>query len=828
MKNSLKIFVFAILLLTFISSVGWGQSDGDYQSRRSTVWNSTVGWKKYNSSIPGWENTSTPPNNTNGKIEILAAHTITLTTSVTVDELTINGTLKVDGYDLNHGNLTIANGSDPYDVIVYGVIENADGVITKNTGAYVDFFGVYKHVFYLEPGTIPSFNWNTGSECQVLGYDEDTDPIAAPDGLNQNFCSFTWSCASQPSDINMFGQLSSLSGFLRVNNTNNYKLILTDNTSLNLGIGGDFILDGSSAKINVSNGSSSGSTYNINLIGVFNQSNGVFEFTNNSGDILNVNFNGSEGAFTKTGGTLTGTNINWNVNSGKSLTLNNNFSLADNRTFTVNGTIDCSSYNISGSTGTTFTINSGAILKTSNSNGITSSGATGSIQTETRNFNSGSSYEYYGSSAQVTGSGLPSEVTNLTINNSAGVTLTNDVQVKGTLTFSNGKLIGITNDKTVTLGYNDDGTIYTGSISGESSSKYFVGLFSRWISSAYTEYKFPIGNSDYYRPATINYTTVPSNLGTLSVEFVTENPGSPNLDSLCDKDNDLISDYWINCYSTTGYWEVGTGNSLSGGNYSISLTGTSFPFITNYQKIHLLKRENGSTNTWTLEGNHSPATGSNSEPVGKRTGLTAYSQFTFSSNSNDNNFQGPLPVTLASFNSNVNGKNILLNWTTSEEINNSGFDIERKTSDGIWNKIAFVKGNGTKNTSTTYSYEDRNLISGKYNYRLKQIDYNGNYEYYELNGFVEIGVPSKFDIGQNYPNPFNPVTKINYELPKDVKVEIKVYDISGREIKSLVNELKSAGYHTIEFNGSGLSSGIYFYTIKADGFLKTLKMSLVK
>lgn len=192
-----------------------------------------------------------------------------------------------------------------------------------------------------------------------------------------------------------------------------------------------------------------------------------------------------------------------------------------------------------------------------------------------------------------------------------------------------------------------------------------------------------------------------------------------------------------------------------------------------------------------------------------------------------------LPVELSAFSSNVNGNNVNLNWSTVSELNNSGFDIERKELvSSVWSKIGFVNGSGTSNVSHNYTYSDNNLNAGKYNYRLKQIDYNGNYEYYNLSGEVQIGIPAKFDLSQNYPNPFNPSTKIEYALPFDSKVSIKLFDMLGREVMTLENSVQTAGFHSVVLNAAALSSGTYFYKITANGgnqqFEKTLKMLLVK
>jgi hypothetical protein len=127
---------------------------------------------------------------------------------------------------------------------------------------------------------------------------------------------------------------------------------------------------------------------------------------------------------------------------------------------------------------------------------------------------------------------------------------------------------------------------------------------------------------------------------------------------------------------------------------------------------------------------------------------------------------------------------------------------------------------------------DRNLESGNFSYRLKQVDFNGEYSYYYLGSEITIGTPSKFSLSQNYPNPFNPSTKINYEIPVDADVSLKLFDISGKEVFSLVNEFKAAGYYTVNFRGDKLSSGTYFYRLTTfDGIkqvTETKKMVLTK
>lgn len=189
---------------------------------------------------------------------------------------------------------------------------------------------------------------------------------------------------------------------------------------------------------------------------------------------------------------------------------------------------------------------------------------------------------------------------------------------------------------------------------------------------------------------------------------------------------------------------------------------------------------------------------------------------------------GVLPVELANFRSSVDRNNVTLNWSTTTETNNSGFDIERKpAASNEWIKVTNIAGNGTAGEAKSYTFSER-LNSGKYNYRLKQVDFNGNFKYYSLSNEIEVGVPDKYSISQNYPNPFNPATKIDFDLPNEGKVSIILYDITGREISKLVNEVKTAGYYSLQFNASNLASGMYFYRIVSGNFVASKKMMVLK
>jgi len=203
-----------------------------------------------------------------------------------------------------------------------------------------------------------------------------------------------------------------------------------------------------------------------------------------------------------------------------------------------------------------------------------------------------------------------------------------------------------------------------------------------------------------------------------------------------------------------------------------------------------------------------------------------------------------VPVELLNFTAYVNNNNIHLEWTTATETNNLGFEIEKKT--GEWRKIGFVTGHGTTIEQQHYSFVDESISSGNYQYRLKQIDYDGTFEYSDIVE-VEVSLPTEFSLEQNYPNPFNPTTTIKFSIPtsplnpspyqgegqRERFITLIVYDVLGNEIATLVNEEKPAGSYEIEFSVGhnsilSLSSGIYFYQLKAGSFIQTKKMILMK
>jgi len=195
-----------------------------------------------------------------------------------------------------------------------------------------------------------------------------------------------------------------------------------------------------------------------------------------------------------------------------------------------------------------------------------------------------------------------------------------------------------------------------------------------------------------------------------------------------------------------------------------------------------------------------------------------------------------LPVEMNSFTAELVGSKVELNWQTATELNNYGFEIQRSILSmkqfEEWEVVGFIQGHGNSNSTKVYSFTDKNPSLGKLKYRLKQLDTDGGFSYSnEIE--VDITPPTEFTLMQNYPNPFNPVTTIRYSIPsifgfEALTVKLKVFDVLGNEIATLVNEPKTPGNYEVKFETGKLSSGIYIYRLESKGMIQVRKMMLLK
>lgn len=188
----------------------------------------------------------------------------------------------------------------------------------------------------------------------------------------------------------------------------------------------------------------------------------------------------------------------------------------------------------------------------------------------------------------------------------------------------------------------------------------------------------------------------------------------------------------------------------------------------------------------------------------------------------------PIPVELTSFAANTNGNNVILNWSTATETNTMSFIIERKLNE-TWQNIGQTSAAGNSVTPISYQFTDENVAAGNYQYRLKIVDFDGSFEYSNVIE-IDVTVPLVFSLEQNYPNPFNPSTTINYQLAETGKVSLKIFDVIGKEVTTIVNEIQEAGVYSVKFDTKSLNlnSGVYFYRLETGEFVSTKKMILIK
>ncbi len=728
--------------------------------------------------------------------------TKTLTGTVDVNN---NGMLKIQNTTLP-GFGTFANGSTvefdtasssqtmPATPVSYYnlIIDNANGV---NLGAAT----TVGNTLTLEKGTL-----NTGS--QTLTFINGNTPISRTGGTitTSTGTNFIFGTAGNTGGNAFTIPSGTFSGTPSINNfTLNRTNNLTLGSALTIGgtmtlTSGALVLGGNTLTLN---GTVSGS-------GTISGDNNSVVVTGGSGALGTLNFTtGAQSlkslTINRTGGSVTlGTDLTMDGATDGTLTL-------------TNGVFDISGKTLTFITGNTPVVRANGSITTSSSTNLIF-GTPGNTGGNAFTIPAGAF-----TSAPV--------INNFTLNRTNSLTLSQDLSVNNSLSLTSGLLVGKNgaNDYITTLGSSTSSigtlTVGTGRI---------VGKFKRYISTSTSNYLFPIGTVSNYNGININYTSGPSAGGTLTAGFITGDPGNLNgVTPIVDSSTNPL--YSMGSYSNFGYWSVI--NSGVSGTYSISLYAYGFTGISadsvKRQNVRIIKRADN-TSLWNATGNHSQSTGGQTTVVANRSNLTSFSEFGLASNWADNSFQGILPVYLTAFSSILNGRNVRLNWTTSGEINNAGFLLERKKGDGEWSPVVFINGAGNKNSPTDYTYSDNNLNTGKYSYRLKQTDINGNFEYYNLSNDINIAAPSKYDISQNYPNPFNPLTTIEFSLPEDSRVNITIFDLTGREIRTLANDSRTAGFYSISFDGSSLSSGIYFYRITAQGiknnFTGVKKMILLK
>ena len=751
-------------------------------------------------------------------------------------DLVVNGTMTINGTLTQNsltaievtGNMVASSGCThslnagaTTTILSGGRYRNDGGMLTTTAGHWIiNSGGTYQSNANGE--AIPYSTWNSGATCEITGI-----TTIKPNNMDQAFYHFKWNCLSQTVKADFANRLTTINGDFTVVSTGTGSIRLTGSGIGSTSIGGNYNHQGGTLKICnqfswslsvAGNYNQTGGTFNMidsidvnsigtptmNVTGNFILSGGTYNLSNYSGStaaqgIGTLNIGGN---YTQTGGSVietaaTGVNYGYGIiyfnKTGTQVFSKTGGTISNTIHFTVNSgsILDVGTSVISG--GGNFSLLGGGGFVVSDANGIGLSGASGNVQVSgTRSYNSGADYTFAGSAAQITGNGLPATVHNLTINNSAGVTLTNSTAVSNVLTFSGGNLV--TSNDTLTLG---TGTAVLGTLSR--TSGHVIGYFRRWIDAVIAaNILFPVGTSTDYKGASYSYTVAPASGGTLTVNFNAGNPGTLGF-NLYDAPDSIQT-------IGNGYWNSNPANGLTGGTFSVDLTATNLFGVTNYSALHLLRRTNAAS-PWTLAGTHVSATGSNTVPVLHRSGMSSSGQFGIGSPSGGAG--NILPFELVNLYGNFNGDCVHLYWRTAIEINSDYFTIERSRDKINFNELQRLPGAGNASTFHEYVASDAHPFPGKSYYRLKQTDYDGHVTYL---GIVSIEAKNEKASFKIYPNPNNGLFIVSYPGNQRESVNLQIKNMFGNIVYS---ESSVSGEKMIEkkLDMSAVPNGFYLVQI---------------
>jgi hypothetical protein len=759
-----------------------------FRTVASGDWISITTWE---SSPDGsvWSASTVTPYDTSNTITIKTGHTVTVTESVNVDQLTVEtgASVLVNGTPVI---FTIKDGPGAVDMLVNGLLKsqgvanaspgphtvNAEGVLSFGNG------GVFEHG--QNAGAIPISEWGTGSTLKISG-----STNTAPANRTQNFYNLVFDSPALTSNLNMGFTNHTIFGDITIANTNTGRWQLcgpvTDSSAV-LNILGDVIhLNGNFATTGTGNG-------NTTII------------INHFGDII-----ASAGNFSISRGSQGGTGTtNWYLHSG-SITMSNVTTQNSNVTgarfvFTGSDQGLTISNMIYGGGGLPVRVDSGAIVNLGTSaiqgngaftvsdfGGINTAQDSGFVQnlltTGAVTLSSLGNYGYKGTIPQLIGTFIPATVNGLMIANNTGVSMSGNLQVNDYVNINDGdlNLAGFT----LTLGPNAILTETPGNTVNGNSGKIITtrdlnapsgvnvgGLGAMLTSSA------NLGNTLLERihyPAQGN-----GNIG-IYRQFRIEPTNNTALDA-----------------TLRFYYDESELNGISESN------------------LTLFRSVTGADSTWNGAG----GTVNSTENYLQLSGIGSLSYWTAADINNS------IPVELTSFTASVVDGSVNLFWSTATELNNSGWEIERKsgkTQNEQWVKIGFVKGIGSSTEKQNYYFNDESAKSGQYNYRLKQIDFDGSYTYSNV---IEVTVngPTEFQLAQNYPNPFNPETQIRVEVPITSYVNLSVYNLIGEKVITIIDETLEQGVYVKSFSGENFPSGIYLYRLTSGNYSITKKMTLIK
>lgn len=635
---------------------------------------------------------------------------------------------------------------------------------------------------------------NSASTVAFNGAGNQTIPVATYGNLTYSGTA----TGSMAGACTINGNLSVSNGNLVLDNTNNTSYTFTVGGAFNVTTGG---------YVEFGSGSGSG-TSTVNLSGNLSQTGSGYLQT--SGNVPNgiINFTGTA----QTAQLVNGQYINYNINSGSTVTLAGNFSYYGSygysADFTVNsgGTLDCGTNTLLtlayGGAVNSFTLSSGASLITANTAGIGATTNTGSIQVQTMTFSSGANYTYNGTAAQVTGvfptTPTASTVNNLTINNTAGVTLSQAEAVNGTLTLTSG-LLTTTSTNLITI--NNAATV-----TGASNSSFVNGPVTKLGQQAFT---FPIGVSGTgYVPIAISAPA--STTDAFFAQYVRSSAralgsiGVPGLNHISG------CDYWTlnhtagsSSVNVTAYWNA---NSPCGGGIYVNNPATV-----------ALAHFNGTS--WNAYGNSS-VSGTTSSGSVTWNGVSTFSPFALGSTS----LQNPLPVVLTGFNAKwQDDGSVALSWETQQESNSNHFAIQRSADGQSWQTIGAVDAAGSSTTPRSYAYWDKDPQPDVDYYRLQLVDNDGSGTYSE----VRLVTRSSGRSIQVFPNPAADHIDISFGTgSRSAIVDIRLLDIQGRLL--VEKKLADPAGQTITLPVSGFAPGTYIVQLTSGEGIRQTQVIVIK
>ncbi len=444
-----------------------------------------------------------------------------------------------------------------------------------------------------------------------------------------------------------------------------------------------------------------------------------------------------------------------------------------------------------------FTLSSGGKLGIRSADGISASGTNGHIRvTGSRSYNTAADYIYNGSAAQVSGDGLPSTTRNLTIDNASGVTLSNSTGASGTLSFVTGNVITYTN--TLSLGTSSS---VLGTLSR--TSGHVVGNFRRWVdNTAASGVVFPVGTNTIYNGISMDFTAAPS-AGTITASFSTGFPGVYGLP---------IIDAGDNCSTIgSGWWTMSGGDGFGGGTYNIAAIAEGFSGITDYTLLHLFRRDNNGS-VWKATGTHAAPGGNATVPVVNRQAVSALGEFGIASTG-----ANPLPVKLTRFEVKAQNGTAVIYWSTESEHNSDYFVVERSKDGSQYSDLKMTDAAGNSTVTKNYSITDPSPYQGGSYYRLRQVDFNGQKEYFGPKyfhlGTSGVATALPYSSINASPNPFLTDLSLNFTSDVEGKCPMIITNTNGQVMyKGMLDVEKGKNVISLPL-ASQLLPGTYVITL---------------